>query len=90
MLTPFVAVAKLADFGISQFNDPGNVNGDTESRKIGTPRYNAPEILRGEWLAIGQFKMADVYSMALLAFELAAHMEPFKPLNMKQMEKLVG
>jgi tRNA A-37 threonylcarbamoyl transferase component Bud32 len=84
--------AKLSDFGLSA------VKKATESSRStlavppgqGTPRYSAPEVLRGELLNFEQLRQADVYSLAIVAFEVLAEEEPFEGLSVKQLEENVG
>ena len=84
--------AKLSDFGLSA------VKKATESSRSslavppgqGTPRYSAPEVLRGQLLNFEQLRHADVYSLAIVAFEVLAEEEPFEGLSVKQLEENVG
>ena len=85
--------AKLCDFGLSA------VKKDTESTRSntagvapgqGTPRYSAPEVLRGEILSINQLLQADIYSLAVVVFEVISEEEPFCGLNVRQLQVHVG
>ena len=85
--------AKLCDFGLSA------VKKDTESTRSsaagvapgqGTPRYSAPEVLRGEILDINQLLQADVYSLAVVVFEVITEEEPFRGLSIRQLQVNVG
>ncbi|XP_069108544.1 uncharacterized protein [Argopecten irradians] len=85
-------IAKFTDFGLSMMRS----NSDTSStvndkvRNIGTPRYSAPEVLRGELLDRAAMMGADVYSLGLVVFEVITQDEPFDSLNTKQIERFVG
>ena len=83
--------AKLGDFGLS------TIRSATESSRScqatpgqGTPRYSAPEVLRGEILDMEGLCSADVYSLAVVVFEILAEEEPFVKLTVRQLEKEVG
>ena len=84
---------KLGDFGLSAIKNA------TESSRSsaagvdpgqGTPRYSAPEVLRGEVLTMSQLFEADIYSLAVVAFEVVVEEEPFEGLSVKQLEANVG
>lgn len=86
-------VAKLTDFGLSMMKN----NADTTTSKIedvrgnlGTPRYSAPEVLRGDLLNLRNWKKADIYSLSLVIFEIACDEEPFESLSQLQLTKQVG
>jgi serine/threonine protein kinase len=65
---------KLTDFGIAKMLDPGGVQATlVEGQLIGTPRYMAPEQLRGEPLDA----RCDVYACGVLLFELLTGQPPF-------------
>jgi hypothetical protein len=85
--------AKLTDFGLSAMKN------DTESTQSnqgavppgrGTPRYSAPEILRGALLKTDQLFPADIYSLSIIVFEIVAEEEPFPGLSVRQLEENVG
>ena len=84
---------KLTDFGLSLMkNDTETTTSSKETlvRDIGTPRYSAPEVLRGELLDQKAMKIADVYSFGLLVHELFTEEEPFSDLNLHQLREHVG
>ena len=56
----------------------------------GTPRYSAPEFLRGEILNIVQLCQADIYSLAIVVFEVMAEEEAFQGLSVMQLQANVG
>jgi serine/threonine protein kinase len=66
-----VTLTKLLDFGIVSVLDGGNH--ETAGRFLGTLRYAAPEQLRGERAT----PKSDVYSAALVVFEILAGRGPF-------------
>ena len=86
--------AKLGDFGLSTLKNA------TESSRSsaappppgqGTPCYSAPEVLRGELLtSIDRLMQTDIYSLAIVVFEVVAEEEPFRDLSIKQLEANVG
>ena len=59
-------------------------------RDVGTPRYSAPEVLRGDLLGVTQMQMADIYSYGLVLYELYGEEEPFDGLNVHQLRTHVG
>ena len=84
--------AKLGDFGLSavknaaeiSFNNAGIPPGQ------GTPRYSAPEVLRGEFLSMNQLLMSDIYSLAIVVFEVLMEEEPYEDFNLLQLQEHVG
>ena len=87
--------AKLSDFGISVIKNAtqtslASMGGAAAPPGQGTPRYSAPEVLRGEILSMTQLLQSDVYSLALVVFELIAEEEPFLELNLMQLQANVG
>ncbi|XP_033728254.1 probable serine/threonine-protein kinase DDB_G0271682 isoform X2 [Pecten maximus] len=85
-------VAKITDFGLSMMrnNSESTSSRQDQVRNIGTPRYSAPEVLRGELLDQAAMMRADVYSLGLVVFEVISEDEPFDSFNAKQMERYVG
>ena len=85
--------AKIGDFGLSAIK---NATESTRSSAAGvapgqgTPRYSAPEVLRGEVLTMSQLFQADMYSLAVVVFEVVVEEEPFEGLSVKQLEANVG
>ena len=85
--------AKLGDFGLSAIKNATESSRSSAAGVApgqGTPRYSAPEVLRGEVLTMSQLFQADVYSLAVVAFEVVVEEEPFDGLNVKQLEANVG
>ncbi|MDO8904448.1 serine/threonine-protein kinase [Hydrogenophaga sp.] len=65
---------KLTDFGIAKMLDPDGVQATmVEGQLIGTPRYMAPEQLRGQALD----GRCDVFACGVLLFELLTGRPPF-------------
>ena len=87
--------AKLTDFGISVIKSAtqtslSTAGGPAAPPGLGTPRYSAPEVLRGELLSMAELLQTDIYSLALVVFELLAEEEPFEDLNLMQLQANVG
>ena len=87
-------IAKLGDFGLSALKNTTESSRSTVAGVVpgqGTPRYSAPEVLRGELLTrIDQLFQTDLYSLAIVVFEVVAEEEPFEGLNIRQLEANVG
>ena len=83
---------KLCDFGLSSIKYATEASRSSAAAPPaqGTPRYSAPEVLRGEILTMSQLLMADIYSLALVVFEVVVEEEPFERLNVKQLVTNVG
>ena len=65
--------AKLADFGISRFEQRGDVRATSASAVIGTPAYMAPEqMIDSHSVDI----RADIYSFGVMLYELLAGRRP--------------
>ena len=84
--------AKLCDFGLSAIK---NTMQSSSSRSLavpgqGTPRYAAPEVLRGEVLSMSGLTMSDIYSLSLVVFEILVEEEPYEDLGMLQLIENVG
>ncbi|KAL3884063.1 hypothetical protein ACJMK2_030286 [Sinanodonta woodiana] len=86
-------IAKITDFGLSM------IKADTETsvscseehvRNVGTPRYSAPEVLRGERLSARDMMRADAYSLSLIIYEVIYEEEPFYDFTYAQLRKHVG
>jgi len=88
-----VCTAKLTDFGLSMVKSNIETSSSAAAERVshvGTPRYAAPEVLRGELMSTESFLKADVYSMALVAYEVVYEEEPFYDLSYAQLQKQVG
>ena len=84
--------AKLSDFGLSVIKKNTEASRSTAAPvpARGTPRYSAPEVLRGELLTQQQFSKADIYSLAICVFETVTEEEAYYGLGEKQLEAQVG
>ena len=83
--------AKLCDFGLSALkNEAASSQSNLVPPGQGTPRYSAPEVLRGEVLKIEQLLQADIYSLAIVVFEVMAEEEAFQGLSVMQLQTNVG
>ncbi|KAH9524691.1 hypothetical protein Btru_027533 [Bulinus truncatus] len=84
-------LAKITDFGLSLMkSDTESSSSSAAICNIGTPRYSAPEVLRGEMLNVKQLMKADVYSTGLVIFELLLEEIAFEDLTVLQLRKQVG
>ena len=84
--------AKLGDFGLIVVKNAAKTSCSNTGAPLGhdTPCYSAPEVLRGELLSISQLLMSDIYSLAIVAFELLMEEEPYKDLSLLQLQEHVG
>ena len=84
--------AKLADFGLSTLKNATTSSQSTVAGVThgGTPRYSAPEVLRGEILTMKQRLQADLYSLGIVVFEVIVKEEAFEDLNVMQLQANVG
>ena len=86
--------AKLTDFGLSMVKSDAETSLSARPedlvRNVGTPRYSAPEVLRGEYLSAEAMMMSDVYSLGLIFFEVIYEEEPFYNMTYAQLQKQVG
>ena len=76
--------AKLSDFGLSLMKS--NVETSMSNYGRGTPRYSAPEVLRGDRLSVQALLKADVYSFSIVLFEVVTEDEPYYDYNLRQLE----
>ncbi|KAI8786235.1 serine/threonine-protein kinase [Biomphalaria glabrata] len=85
-------LAKLTDFGLSMLKAEmeSTTSNFQAMRNVGTPRYSAPEVLRGELLDVDEMKRADIYSLALTLIELVLEEVPFEDLDVPQLRQHVG
>ena len=81
-------VAKICDFGLSMVKNSSASTSCRVSR--GTPRYSAPEVLRGEMLQRSQLMMTDIYSLSLLIYQVLVEEEPYDTLSILQLQENVG
>ena len=66
-------VAKIGDFGLAKMKSEGK----TMTAGVGSPLWIAPEVLKGERFGEG----CDIYSFAIILWEMAAWCEPYEGLN---------
>ena len=77
LLTSGTLSVRLADFGLARHLQ---TSADTMTKGIGTASWSAPEILRSQNYSTS----ADVYSFAVIVWELFARKPPFHPLERDQ------
>lgn len=80
---------KLFDFGLAKELDPSKINSKGMYKltpKTGTPRYMAPEVTLGRPYGLA----ADVYSFAVLLWEMLSLSKPFASFNEKMLADLVA
>jgi serine/threonine-protein kinase len=74
--------AKVLDFGIAKFlapaDTPGGTSHPTHAGLLGTPRYMAPEQLRGEEPSITW----DLWALAIVAHEMLTGVHPFAAMKL--------
>lgn len=69
---------RITDFGVSRVQQ-----NDMKMTLIGTPFWMAPEVLSGKEYS----EKADVYSFALIIYELVTREEPYQELNLFNLEE---
>ncbi|XP_052275067.1 uncharacterized protein LOC127874640 isoform X2 [Dreissena polymorpha] len=85
-------IVKISDFGLSMVRK----HAETSTASVtmvsgkGTPRYSAPEVLRGERLKASDMMRTDIWSLALIVFEIVYEEEPYPDFNLMQLQKQVG
>ena len=88
MLTPQedgAARVRLIDFGIARVEEARLAPVTTVSRGIGTIRYMAPEQLAG---VLEQTSAVDIYSFAIVVYEMLTGELPFNPQSIVEMFQL--
>ncbi|EJK52598.1 hypothetical protein THAOC_28110 [Thalassiosira oceanica] len=78
-------VAKLTDFGLAAKLNPASSEEELTA-ETGTYRYMSPEVIRHENYSYA----ADVFSYAMLIWELLTREKPFKSLSQIEAASLVG
>ncbi|XP_033110195.1 dual specificity protein kinase splB-like [Anneissia japonica] len=85
---------KITDFGLSKMKNYADSSRSARAedlvKEVGTPRYSAPEVLRGEFLDTKGMMFADVYSFGLVMFEIFSGEEAFDDYNAHQLKKHIG
>lgn len=71
----------LLDFGIAKVKDSVVAPSTAHGASVGTLLYMSPEQLRGEDVTAA----SDIYSMSLIAYELATGRRPFNPTSASQL-----
>lgn len=74
----------LIDFGIAKVMDPVMAPSTTHGLPIGTLLYMSPEHLRGHRVNAA----SDIYSMAVVAFEMIGGRRPFKATSARELLKM--
>jgi len=82
--TEFVMVV---DFGIAKVKDSVVAKTTTENIAIGTAQYMSPEQLRGREEITAA---SDIYSLAVMAYEMVTGRRPFNPASPADMVELQG
>lgn len=71
---------KISDFSLATKGE------SNESSLVGTPVYMPPEVIEGDpWL-----QKSDVYSFAILTYELVTLLEPFPKLTMFKLVRMIS
>lgn len=73
-------VVKIVDFGIAYSESVTNEITE-DNLIIGTPKYIAPEVFKGEQIS----EKVDIYALGIILYELLAGINPFNNLNEKQL-----
>jgi hypothetical protein len=69
---------KLSDFGCSKrLGEHGTVNNEEDERRVGTPYWMAPEVVRGT----AQGRKSDIWSLGCTIIELATGTPPWSDLT---------
>jgi serine/threonine protein kinase len=68
-------LVKIVDFGIAKVKDSVVAPSTVNEAPVGTVLYMSPEQLRGEKLTA----TSDIYSMAVIAYEMVTGRRPFNP-----------
>lgn len=74
-------LAKIVDFGIAKVKDSVVAPSTVDEAPVGTVLYMSPEQLRGEKIAA----VSDIYSMAVIAYEMVTGRRPFNPASGPQL-----
>jgi serine/threonine protein kinase len=77
-------LVKIVDFGIAKVNDSAIDSATSHRATLGTVLYSSPEQVRGDRLLVG----SDIYSMAVIAYELLTGRRPFIASTASQLLEL--
>lgn len=80
-----IGAVVLSDFGLAHAGAERDQEGVTE-KACGTPRFMAPEQLRGRWRDYGPW--TDIYALGWLAWELAQRGSPVAGLKLDDLYKV--
>jgi len=74
-------LVKIVDFGIAKVKDSVVAPSTVNETPVGTVLYMSPEQLRGQRITAA----SDVYSMAVIAYEMVTGRRPFNPVSGPQL-----
>lgn len=74
-------LVKIVDFGIAKVKDSVVAPSTVNEAPVGTVLYMSPEQLRGEKVRAA----SDIYSMAIIAYEMVTGRRPFNPTSGPQL-----
>jgi len=74
-------LVKIVDFGIAKVKDSVVAPSTVNEAPVGTVLYMSPEQLRGEKVTAA----SDIYSTAIIAYEMVTGRRPFNPLSGPQL-----
>jgi serine/threonine protein kinase len=74
-------LVKIVDFGIAKVKDSVVAPSTVNEAPVGTVLYMSPEQLRGQKIAA----VSDIYSMAVIAYEMVTGRRPFNPTSGPQL-----
>lgn len=74
-------LVKIVDFGIAKVKDSVVAPSTVNEAPVGTVLYMSPEQLRGEKITA----VSDIYSMAVIAYEMVTGRRPFNPVSAPQL-----
>lgn len=74
-------LVKIVDFGIAKVKDSVVAPSTVNEAPVGTVLYMSPEQLRGEKVSA----VSDIYSMAVIAYEMVTGRRPFNPVSAPQL-----
>ena len=81
MIERDTASVKIVDFGVAKVKNSALVPTTNKHVEIGTLLYMSPEQIRGDEIAAA----SDIFSMAVVAYELITGRRPFRPVSTVQL-----